>query len=193
MVVGCLWGFGSIRAAVLALRGVYVIAIDPERTARQGLADLGAFAALSLWAYEAVAFAWPLRRHLVPHVLGTVVIAHAALRVLGGVTIVAALGLWLAAMHAMGAAWRIGIDRSSPGNLVTHGIFGWTRNPIYLAFDLLVVGTFLVQGRLLFLVLAIVLPLLLHGVILREERFLAQRHGAAYEAYRARVGRYLTV
>jgi protein-S-isoprenylcysteine O-methyltransferase Ste14 len=30
----------------------------------------------------------------------------------------------------------------------------------------------------------------LHGIIRREERFLEQRHGDAFRAYAARVGRY---
>jgi protein-S-isoprenylcysteine O-methyltransferase Ste14 len=74
---------------------------------------------------------------------------------------------------------------------VTHGIFAWSRNPIYIALDLLVAGTFLLQGRLLFLILAAAIGALLHELILREETFLAQRYGETYRRYCARVRRYL--
>jgi len=56
-----------------------------------------------------------------------------------------------------------------------------------------VIGTFLMEGRLVFLVAALVLLALGHPLIRREERFLAQVHGAAYAGYCARVGRYLTL
>lgn len=189
-VLVCVWGFGALRAAALALRGAQVVAVDRQRTLAQGFGDLAAFAGFALLAYEAITFAWPLQRHLVPSSLRTVVLDRLALRALGGLTIVTALLIWLA---AMGDAWRIGIDRSAPRSLVTRGIFAWTRNPIYAAFDLLLVGVFLLQGRLIFLVLALFLMPMFHLQVLREERFLERLYGDAYRDYRARIGRYLTV
>ena len=91
----------------------------------------------------------------------------------------------------MGRSWRIGIDRNTPGALVTSGIFAWTRNPIYVALDLIFFGTFLVQGRAVFLGLALALAGLLHYQIRREEKYLAGLYGDAYRAYCERVGRYM--
>jgi protein-S-isoprenylcysteine O-methyltransferase Ste14 len=93
----------------------------------------------------------------------------------------------------MGASWRIGIDRQQPGQLVTSGLFAWSRNPIYLAFDLLVVGAFLIHGRSLFLILGAAMMLLIHAIVLREERFLDAKFGDAFRNYRKRVGRYLSI
>jgi protein-S-isoprenylcysteine O-methyltransferase Ste14 len=73
---------------------------------------------------------------------------------------------------------------------VTTGLFAWARNPVYTAFDLAFVGTALLHGRVIVLLLAAMLIALLHGIIRREERFLEQRHGDAFRAYAARVGRY---
>jgi len=184
---------GMLRALALYARGVRVVAVDRARTVVQGLSDLGMVAAFVTWIYEALAFAWPLRRHLVPGAMQVVILDSFGLRVLGALTMAAGLGVWLAAMSAMGASWRVGIDRDAPGALVTRGIFARTRNPIYVAFDLLVIGTLLMEGRLVFLIAALVLGSLGHLLIRREERFLAQVHGAAYERYRARVGRYFTI
>jgi protein-S-isoprenylcysteine O-methyltransferase Ste14 len=94
------------------------------------------------------------------------------------------------ALRAFGDSWRLGIDRTAPGALVTHGIFAWTRNPVYVGLDLLAFGTFLIQGRLIFMVLALLISWMLHLQIRREERFLDRAHGDAYREYRTRVGRY---
>jgi protein-S-isoprenylcysteine O-methyltransferase Ste14 len=175
---------------VLYARGVRVMAIDRERSPAQMLADLLLFACLILWGYELVAYAWPLQTHLVPPPLGTVLVEAMGFKVVG--VIATLLGLWIytLALQAFGASWRLGIDRAAPGALVTHGIFAWTRNPIYVALDLLATGTFLVMGRLVFLVLGLILVAMLDGQIRREERFLTQAYGDAYRDYRARVGRY---
>jgi protein-S-isoprenylcysteine O-methyltransferase Ste14 len=192
-VVVFVWGFGALRAVALYLRGVHVIAVDRQRTVLQGLQDLFALGALALLAYEAVAFAWPLSFHLAPRFLHAVLFDTLVLRALGAAMLLIALLLWSAAISAMDGAWRIGIDRKTPGALVERGVFAWSRNPIYAAFDLLAIGTFLLQGRLLFLVLALILMPLLHLQIRREESFLTQIHGEAYRDYCARVGRYATV
>ena len=95
------------------------------------------------------------------------------------------------ALWTFADSWRIGIDRNTPGALVTSGIFAWTRNPIYVALDLMFFGTFLVQGRAIFLALALALAGLLHYQIRREEKYLAGSYGDAYRAYCGRVGRYV--
>jgi protein-S-isoprenylcysteine O-methyltransferase Ste14 len=70
-------------------------------------------------------------------------------------------------------------------------VYRWTRHPIYVAFDTLFVGAFLLNGRASFLALAVVWVPLLHGVMGREERFLTRLYGEAYREYCRHVGRYL--
>jgi protein-S-isoprenylcysteine O-methyltransferase Ste14 len=193
VVVTCIWGFGTGRAAALFVRGVNVVAVDRARTVVEGLADLLAFGCFALWGYEVIAFAWPLPHQLAPGALGTVLFEHPVARVVGAVTMLGGFLLWLAAMRAMGSSWRIGIDRDTPGMLVTQGIFARTRNPIYAGFILLMIGGCLMQGRLILLLLASIVIPLLHLQVRREERFLARAHGEAYRAYCARVGRYVTL
>ena len=89
-------------------------------------------------------------------------------------------------------SWRLGIDRDQPGALVTGGIFGRSRNPVYLGLALLAVGVFLVLGRLVLLALALVFLVYFHFLIRREERFLAERYGEAYREYARSVGRWWT-
>jgi protein-S-isoprenylcysteine O-methyltransferase Ste14 len=76
--------------------------------------------------------------------------------------------------------------------LVVDGIYGRTRNPLYLGSTLLYLGLSVAAGSLWALVL--VLPLLWVinvGVVAREERYLERKFGEAYRAYKARVRRWV--
>jgi protein-S-isoprenylcysteine O-methyltransferase Ste14 len=76
--------------------------------------------------------------------------------------------------------------------LVTTGIHGWSRNPIYL-------GTFLVYGGIglaarSLSILILMLPLAItirYGVVAREEAYLEGRFGDAYRDCKTRVRRWL--
>lgn len=76
--------------------------------------------------------------------------------------------------------------------LVTAGMHGWSRNPIY-------VGMFLVYGGIAVAArspwtLILTLPLAItirYGVVAREEAHLERRFGDAYRAYTSRVRRWL--
>ena len=76
--------------------------------------------------------------------------------------------------------------------LVTTGIHGWSRNPIYI-------GMFLVYGAIglavrspWILILALALAVAIrYGVVAREEAYLERRFGDAYRDYKARVRRWL--
>ncbi|MDP3406014.1 MAG: isoprenylcysteine carboxylmethyltransferase family protein [Brevundimonas sp.] len=76
--------------------------------------------------------------------------------------------------------------------LVTTGIYGLTRNPIYLGFAITYVG--LAIGLDSPLALILLIPCLVvvdRFVIRREERYLQARFGADYDRYRQRVRRWL--
>lgn len=75
--------------------------------------------------------------------------------------------------------------------LVTTGVHGWTRNPIYLGLFLCYGGIGLATRSPWLLVLTLPLATTVrYGVIAREEAYLEQRFGAAYRDYRARVRRW---
>ena len=189
--LACLLGLGIARAGVLYARGVSVVVIDWQRTPREQLVDLLLVVVFLAWFYETVAYAWPLHSHVIPARLAVVVVESSLVKVVGMLAIWAGLLIFALALWAFADSWRIGIDRHTPGALTTHGIFAWTRNPIYIALDLMVFGTFLVLGRVIFLALVIALTGLLHAEIRREENYLARTYGSAYREYCARVGRYV--
>jgi protein-S-isoprenylcysteine O-methyltransferase Ste14 len=76
--------------------------------------------------------------------------------------------------------------------LVTTGIHGWSRNPIYVGMFLLYAGIGVAARSPWVLILALPLLIILnYGVIAREEAYLERRFGDAYRDYKARVRRWL--
>jgi protein-S-isoprenylcysteine O-methyltransferase Ste14 len=192
VALGCLGFLGISRGVMLSARGVRIFAIDPERTMREGLADLAFLLGFLLWVYETLALALPLDVHLVPTPARVRLIEAIAAKVLGALAMTAGITVYGLALRAFGSSWRLGIDRERPGPLVTGGIFARSRNPIYLGLTLSMVGVFLALGRLVLLLLAILCAVYFHFVVRREERFLRQHYGDAYGAYAQRVGRWWT-
>ena len=180
------------RAFYLKSRGIRVLVVDRQRTPGQIAQDLLAMLCLLVWSYELVAGAWLLGFHPVPARLAVVLFDWAPLKVAGGLLMTAGVVIYGLGTRGLGESWRLGIDRKKPGPLMKNGIFARTRNPIYLSFDLLLTGTFFIHGRLHLLLLALVVGVVMHLQILREERFLNERYGHAFGSYCASVGRYLT-
>ena len=76
--------------------------------------------------------------------------------------------------------------------LVTTGIHGLSRNPIYVGMFLLYAGIGVVARSAGVLVLAAPLAVTMrYGVVAREEAYLERRFGDAYREYKARVRRWL--
>lgn len=97
--------------------------------------------------------------------------------------------LW--SLISFGKSFRVGIDTSRPGRLVTNGIFAHSRNPIYVAFAFILIGEFLIFSNWILLIYVLAGFLLFHRQVLREEEYLTKRYGEQYTQYRHRVRRYL--
>jgi protein-S-isoprenylcysteine O-methyltransferase Ste14 len=84
-----------------------------------------------------------------------------------------------------------------PGNkpttaIVQSGPYRFSRNPIYLAFSVLVLGIACWRNSIWLLgTLAAAVSLMSFVVIPREERYLQRRFGAQYLEYKAKVRRWL--
>lgn len=106
-------------------------------------------------------------------------------KVLAGALFLFAALLWL------GALFVSRIDAHIRQNhLVTTGVYGWVRNPIYTAILFLAWAALLWNGNLALLVLAPVLWLLLTALVTHtEERWLTDLYGAEYLDYCRRVNR----
>jgi protein-S-isoprenylcysteine O-methyltransferase Ste14 len=88
---------------------------------------------------------------------------------------------------------RTALDVRKPTTaIVTTGVFGFSRNPIYLAMMLLYVGVSFLLNSALALLLAVPFGCALFwSAIKPEEQYLAAKFGDTYHAYRSRVRRWL--
>jgi len=76
--------------------------------------------------------------------------------------------------------------------VIATGPYRFTRNPLYIGLTLITVGVALLKNHAWVLVLlAPTLFVMHHGVILREERYLERKFGAAYTDYKAKVRRWI--
>ncbi|WP_326983413.1 methyltransferase [Chryseobacterium sp. MYb264] len=88
-------------------------------------------------------------------------------------------------------SWRIGIDEDLKTELITVGLFNYSRNPIFLGMIFSLIGFFLTlptMFSLLFMILGIIL---IQIQIRLEEEFLLRQHGESYLHYESRVRRLL--
>jgi protein-S-isoprenylcysteine O-methyltransferase Ste14 len=101
-------------------------------------------------------------------------------------------------MATGGFAWRgfvqagTNVEPWKPAlSLVTGGIFGVMRNPMYLGLMLLLCGLSVALASDWMIILLIPAALILHfGVVKREERYLEAKFGETYHAYMNEVPRY---
>ena len=106
-----------------------------------------------------------------------------------------ALGLVFLAGGVSLAAWAMKsvaeVDVDNPERLVIRGPYTYSRNPMYVAWDAIYVGIFLVANVAWpFLFLPAVL-LWNHVQVMNEERTLARKFGIEYRDYKSRTRRYL--
>lgn len=114
-----------------------------------------------------------------------------AVTALGWLLLAASLAWIVVAQAHMGRSWRIGIDTGSRPPLVRTGLFGRSRNPIFLGMRLNLAGLFLVMPNALTLA-AFLLGEAMIGVQVRlEEAHLSSVFDDDYDAYRHDVPRWL--
>jgi len=107
-----------------------------------------------------------------------------------GIMIIALIWTIVAQNH-MKESWRIGIDTETKTELITIGLFGISRNPIFLGMILSLIGLFLLTPNtwtLLFMILGYVL---IQIQIRLEEEFLTKQHGKKYLSYKEKVRRLI--
>lgn len=76
--------------------------------------------------------------------------------------------------------------------ILNNGIYAMSRNPVYLAMIFIYVGiSFLLNSFWLLPPLILVVIALHYGVILREEKYLADKFGEDYLNYKKAVSRWI--
>jgi protein-S-isoprenylcysteine O-methyltransferase Ste14 len=173
-------------------RNVNPIAIGGGKKGFRLAFELMSFAGLILWIAELLLYALHAQFRIFPSPLDAQLISSSTVKI-GGV-VLSSFGLIVFALAyvSFGDSWRVGFDVKNPGALVTTGVFSVTRNPIYLCLDLWFIGTFLINGTLIFLIFAGLAVAAMHWQIRQEETFLSNLYGQAYRDYCRQTGRYIT-
>lgn len=112
-------------------------------------------------------------------------------QVTGAALLLVSLAWTVTAQAQMGESWRIGIDEERRIPLVRSGVFGLSRNPIFLGMMLTLLGLFLVLPNAVTLLVLGLGVVLIQIQVRLEEEFLSGAHGDEYVQYRRDVRRWL--
>ena len=182
----------SSRAVyMITRRGINPIVIGGGKKGLVRIVELLSFGGLVLWIIELLLYAVHADFHIFPAPLNQVLMDSQISRTTGAALLFIGLLFFLGAFVSFGDSWRVGFDIKTPGKLVTSGMFAFSRNPIYLFLDLWFIGVFLMNGRLIFLIFAILTLIAIHWQILQEEAFLSKLYNEPYHRYRSQTGRYI--
>ncbi len=99
--------------------------------------------------------------------------------------------IFLVSVICMKDSWRAGIPDKDKTELVTDGIYKFSRNPAFLGFDFMYIGVLLLYFNPLTAVFSLFAVVMLHLQILQEEKYLTATFGEGYTEYKKHTFRYL--
>jgi protein-S-isoprenylcysteine O-methyltransferase Ste14 len=110
----------------------------------------------------------------------------------GGAVFALALALFASAIVTMTRAGSNVPTNRPTTAIVDSGPYRFTRNPIYLAMFVGLVGLAMAFDSLWLLAALVIFALVIgYGVVAREEAYLERKFGDVYRTYRSRVRRWL--
>lgn len=113
-------------------------------------------------------------------------------RVMGAAISVVGTFVFIAAVQTMRDSWRAGVSKTDKTELITNGIYQISRNPAFLGFDLLYIGTLLMFFNWVLCVLTVFAVIMYHlQIVSVEEEFLLAAFGNEYLQYKKKVCRYI--
>jgi len=99
--------------------------------------------------------------------------------------------LWTSiAQFQMSKSWRIGIDYEEKTKLVSHGLFKYSRNSVFLGVLVSYFGTFLIIPNILSFAILLTTWVLIQTQIRLEEVYLEEVQGQDYIDYRSKMRRW---
>lgn len=90
----------------------------------------------------------------------------------------------------LGKSTRLGLP-SENTTFVKKGLYRFSRNPMYIGFNLFTISSILINANLILLMFALYSIMIYHLIIKGEEVFLEKRFGDEYINYKNKVRRYL--
>lgn len=129
--------------------------------------------------------------YMAPAYLLAVMLSRGTRTILGVALIAAGLALVIIARRTFLAAGT-NVEPWKPSvTIVSTGVFGWLRNPMYVGGIAALFGLAILLASDWTVVTTVLTALVLHfGVVKREERYLAAKFGEPYRRYMEQVPRY---
>jgi len=90
----------------------------------------------------------------------------------------------------MGDSWRLGLNENETTQLIDHGIYKFSRNPIYLGYLISNIGFFMLMPNAISLSILALSYVSIAIKIRLEENHLIKKNGLEYERYLKRVRRW---
>jgi len=90
----------------------------------------------------------------------------------------------------LGKSTRLGLP-SDDTTLKTNGLYKFSRNPMYVGFNLITLASIVYLFHLIIIILGVYSLIVYHLIIKGEENFMKKRFGENYKKYQLMVRRYL--
>lgn len=119
--------------------------------------------------------------------------SNSLFKIIGLFLMLTGLTVGLAALITMKDSWRVGIRQEQKTVLIENGLFSLSRNPFFLSYIIFFLGVFLVFPSVILLMAYFAMIIIIHTMILDEEKYLTKTHGDEYLNYKNLVGRYITL
>ncbi len=98
-----------------------------------------------------------------------------------------------AALIHLRDSWRVGVLENQKTDLVTTGIYKYSRNPYFVSYLLMFIAYATLLQNLVLLGFAIIGFGFVHSMIMKEETYLTTEHGNNYLQYKKDTPRYLII
>ena len=182
LLTTCFWlMIATSRTSSMIDGKAYGFAGNSRQQVAQGLFRLSVIGDLGALIGYAAEIRWPILRPV-----GKLEWLHAV----GLALALAGQFLTVSAQSSMGRRWRVGVPSAAPDALVTQGLFGVSRNPVFLGMLAMALGLALAVPSIAMIVCATAFWLACEIQVRDEERFLESAFTDQYVAYRSRVRRW---
>ena len=175
------------RTISLARSGVKVIVLGGRKNLIDNLLENSTLPFLLLWTILILLMTFNIE---IPFIF-ELIIKNSYLPFIGVVLSYIGLIIFLSALIAFGNSWRVGIDKDNQGELITNGIFKYSRNPIFLFMNIYFIGITLVYPTAIFILMTVIFMVGVHKQILNEEKHLEKIYKEDYQNYKEQTRRYL--
>jgi protein-S-isoprenylcysteine O-methyltransferase Ste14 len=146
---------------------------------------------LLFWLFELTKTVFHISFSVLPEMLAKPLIESDFMKITGVLGSGFALVLLMLTLSHFKNSLRFGLDEKNRKELITTGVFAYSRNPFFLSLDIYFLGIALLQPSLFFIGFAVLTFVIIHFFILKEEIFMRRVYDGKYLEYRRKVRRYL--